>query len=51
MQSSSIPDRLVVGISGASGVTFGIRALERLREAGVETHLVMTDAMDIRNYG
>jgi 4-hydroxy-3-polyprenylbenzoate decarboxylase len=47
MQSSSSPDRLVVGISGASGVIFGIRALERLREAGVETHLVMTQAAKI----
>ena len=39
--------RLVVGISGASGVIYGIRALERLREAGVETHLVMTRAAKI----
>lgn len=41
---SKTPDRLVVGISGASGVIYGVRALERLREAGVETHLVMTRA-------
>jgi 4-hydroxy-3-polyprenylbenzoate decarboxylase len=39
--------RLVVGISGASGVIYGVRALERLREAGVETHLVMTRAAKI----
>ena len=36
--------RLIVGISGASGAVYGIRALESLREAGVETHLVITDA-------
>lgn len=36
--------RLIVGISGASGVIFGIRALERLRPADIETHLVMTKA-------
>ncbi|HLX29095.1 MAG TPA: UbiX family flavin prenyltransferase [Casimicrobiaceae bacterium] len=35
-------DRLIVGISGASGTVYGIRALEALRELGFETHLVMT---------
>ncbi|MBI4266286.1 MAG: UbiX family flavin prenyltransferase [Acidobacteria bacterium] len=34
--------RLIVGISGATGVIYGIRLLERLREAGVETHLVIS---------
>lgn len=34
--------RLIVGITGASGVILGVRALERLREAGIETHLVLT---------
>jgi 4-hydroxy-3-polyprenylbenzoate decarboxylase len=34
--------RLVVGISGASGVAYGIRLLEALGELGVESHLVMT---------
>ena len=35
--------RLVVGMSGASGVAYGIRLLEVLREVdAVETHLVMT---------
>lgn len=39
--------RLVVGISGASGVIYGVRALQRLMEAGVETHLIMTRAAKI----
>ena len=34
--------RLVVGISGASGIVYGIRALQRLRDLGIETHLVMS---------
>lgn len=35
-------NRIVVGISGASGTIYGVRALERLKALGVETHLVMT---------
>jgi 4-hydroxy-3-polyprenylbenzoate decarboxylase len=34
--------RLIIGISGASGVAYGIRLLQVLRNAGVETHLVMS---------
>ena len=36
--------RVVVGISGASGVGYGVRALEMLAQLGVETHLVLTKA-------
>lgn len=36
--------RLVVGMSGASGAIYGLRILEVLRDAGVETHLVMSDS-------
>jgi len=38
------PDRLVVGISGASGVVYGIRVLDALKGLGVESHLVVTRA-------
>ena len=41
---TSPPVRLIVGISGASGAIYGIRALQVLRELGVETHLVVTNA-------
>ena len=35
--------RLIVGISGASGVIYGIRMLEMLKRiGGVETHLIMS---------
>jgi flavin prenyltransferase len=37
------PRRLVVAITGASGVVIGIRLLEVLAAAGVETHLVITE--------
>jgi 4-hydroxy-3-polyprenylbenzoate decarboxylase len=39
--------RIVVGITGASGVIYGIRALELLAEAGVETHLVISKAAEL----
>ncbi len=42
--SGSTPSRLIVGISGASGVTYGVRVLDALRELGVESHLVVTRA-------
>jgi flavin prenyltransferase len=35
---------VVIGISGATGVVYGVRALELLREAGVATHLVVSRA-------
>jgi 4-hydroxy-3-polyprenylbenzoate decarboxylase len=39
--------RLIVGISGASGVVYGLRTLQLLRNAGVETHLVMSKTAEI----
>ena len=34
--------RIIVGITGATGAIFGLRTLEALREAGVESHLVLS---------
>ena len=39
--------RLIVGISGASGVIYGLRLLQLLRNAGVETHLVMSKTAEL----
>lgn len=39
--------RLIVGISGASGVIYGIRLLQTLRPLGIETHLVMSRSAEV----
>ncbi|HAE01085.1 MAG TPA: hypothetical protein DCL95_11155 [Rhodospirillaceae bacterium] len=39
--------KLIVGISGASGVVYGIRLLQALRVAGVETHLILSKAAEM----
>ncbi|MEM9705654.1 MAG: UbiX family flavin prenyltransferase, partial [Pseudomonadota bacterium] len=39
--------RLIVGVTGASGVVYGERALMFARELGVETHLVITKAAEM----
>ena len=36
--------RIVIGISGASGVTYGVRMLDVLRETDFETHLIISNA-------
>ncbi len=39
--------RLIVGITGASGVVYGVRILETLRGTDVETHLVMSKPAEV----
>ena len=39
--------RLIVGISGASGTIYGVRLLEMLRKAEIETHLVMSRSAEM----
>lgn len=41
------PQRLIVGISGASGVIYGVRALQLLKGSGIETHLVMSRSAEV----
>jgi len=36
--------RLLVGITGATGAAYGLRLLQRGRELGLETHLIVTPA-------
>ena len=47
MVSMAEPSRLIVGISGASGVVYGVRLLQALKKLPVETHLVMTRTAEI----
>ncbi len=39
--------KLIVGISGASGVIYGARLVEVLHDMGVETHLVVSKAAEL----
>ena len=41
------PRRIIVGISGASGIVYGLRVLETLRDTDLETHLVMTRSAQV----
>jgi 4-hydroxy-3-polyprenylbenzoate decarboxylase len=45
--SNTAARRLVVGITGASGIAYGIRALEVLKQAGIETHLILSKAAEL----
>lgn len=40
-------NRLIVGITGASGIVYGIRLLEALKGLGIESHLVMSKAAEL----
>jgi 4-hydroxy-3-polyprenylbenzoate decarboxylase len=40
----SVPRRMIIGISGATGVIYGVRLLQVLKQQGIETHLVVTKA-------
>jgi flavin prenyltransferase len=47
MTETSAKPRMIVGISGASGVIYGARLLELLRPLAVETHLVISRAAEV----
>lgn len=44
MSEQTVVKKISVGITGASGAIYGIRAIEILKSVGVETHLIMSDA-------
>ena len=41
------PKRLIVGLSGASGIVYGVRLLDSLRSLPVEAHLVMSKSAEV----
>ncbi|WP_209724318.1 MULTISPECIES: UbiX family flavin prenyltransferase [Asticcacaulis] len=47
MTENKVTQRLTVAISGASGAIYGIRALEMLRRARIESHLVVSKAASL----
>jgi 4-hydroxy-3-polyprenylbenzoate decarboxylase len=47
MAKPTPPPRLILGISAASAVIYGIRSLELLRRTGIETHLVVSPAAEL----
>ena len=42
MSLRKTPRRLIVGITGATGVVYGVRLLQALRDTDVESHLVVS---------
>ena len=44
---SNQPDRIIVGITGATGVIYAVRALDVLRTLGIETHLIITKTAEL----
>jgi 4-hydroxy-3-polyprenylbenzoate decarboxylase len=46
-KAKSPKKRLIVGLSGASGVAYGIRLLEAAQDLGLESHLVMSKAAEM----
>jgi 4-hydroxy-3-polyprenylbenzoate decarboxylase len=41
---ASAKPRIIIGISGASGIVYGLRALDACRDLGVESHLILSKA-------
>jgi 4-hydroxy-3-polyprenylbenzoate decarboxylase len=40
----TVAGRIIVGLTGASGAIYGVRLLDQLKAAGIESHLVITPA-------
>jgi 4-hydroxy-3-polyprenylbenzoate decarboxylase len=39
-----MPERIIIGIAGASGVVYGVHMLRYLKEKGLEIHLIISEA-------
>jgi flavin prenyltransferase len=49
--TESPKERLIVGVTGATGIVYGVRALKVLHSLGVETHLIVSRAAELtRSY-
>lgn len=44
--TNSVPKRIVLGVTGASGSIYGVRLLHHLRSLGTEVHLVASETAD-----
>ena len=40
--AAEVPRRLIVAMTGATGIVYGVRALQALKAAGVETHVIVS---------
>ncbi|HQT64819.1 MAG: hypothetical protein B7Z75_06630 [Acidocella sp. 20-57-95] len=47
MEKPAKKQRIIIGISGASGAIYGVRLLELLKDTEIETHLVISRAAQI----
>ncbi|MFA7553972.1 MAG: UbiX family flavin prenyltransferase [Spongiibacteraceae bacterium] len=46
-QSGSDAKRLIIGITGASGIIYGVKLLQMLQQTNIETHLVMSKSAEL----
>ena len=47
MTAAANKQRLIVGISGASGIVYGVKLLQLLQATPIETHLVMSKSAEL----
>ncbi len=43
----SYPDRLIIGVTGATGLVYAIRLLDLLQDKTIETHLIVSKAAEL----
>ena len=45
--AAEVPRRLIVAMTGATGIVYGVRALQALKAAGVETHVIVSKCVAV----